>query len=261
MVQSKAFFEKMLADLQTQLKNANINFEESPQGSIVRVKRGNKHTLFQVYNQKNKRVRKIITRDTAMINALARKAYLKAEISMLEKDIRALEVFIQAYEEPSYENVLSRLHERYRKYDMAKRDQDDWSSQQYHRSTYMPQQKNHTTSHGLKVRSKSEMLIAEKLYEHGLPFRYEQILQIDGVDYAPDFTIRHCDGSIVYWEHCGLTGNSRYMNHHWRKMQIYVEAGITPWKNLIITYDDENGFLDLSVIESEIINKLKSSIR
>lgn len=39
MVQSKAFFEKMLADLQTQLKNANINFEESPQGSIVRVKR------------------------------------------------------------------------------------------------------------------------------------------------------------------------------------------------------------------------------
>ena len=125
----------------------------------------------------------------------------------------------------------------------------------------MPQQKNHTTSHGLKVRSKSEMLIAEKLYEHGLPFRYEQILQIDGVDYAPDFTIRRCDGSIVYWEHCGLTGNSRYMNHHWRKMQIYVEAGITPWKNLIITYDDENGFLDLSVIESEIINKLKSSTR
>ena len=103
-----------------------------------------------------------------MINALARKAYLKAEISMLEKDIRALEVFIQAYEEPSYENVLSRLHERYRKYDMAKRDQDDWSSQQYHRSTYMPQQKNHTTSHGLKVRSKSEMLIAEKLYERRL---------------------------------------------------------------------------------------------
>ena len=46
MVQSKAFFEKMLADLQTQLKNANINFEESPQGSIVRVKRGNKYTFF-----------------------------------------------------------------------------------------------------------------------------------------------------------------------------------------------------------------------
>ena len=29
MVQSKAFFEKMLADLQTQLKNANINLEET----------------------------------------------------------------------------------------------------------------------------------------------------------------------------------------------------------------------------------------
>ena len=47
-----------------------------------------------------------------------------------------------------------------------------------------PSSKRHTTSRGLKVRSKSELLIAEKLSEHGILFRYEQILEIGGAEYA-----------------------------------------------------------------------------
>ena len=43
-------------------------------------------------------------------------------------------------------------------------------------------------------------------------------------------------------------------------MQIYAEAGITPWKNLIVTYDDENGLLDLRTVESEIINRIKKRV-
>ncbi len=120
----------------------------------------------------------------------------------------------------------------------------------------MPERKVHTTSRGLRVRSKSELLIAEKLYEHGIDFRYEQILTIDGIDYAPDFTIMRADGTMIYWEHCGLTANRGYMRKHWQKMQIYAEAGITPWKNLIVTYDDEEGLLDLRTVESEIANKV-----
>ena len=59
-----------------------------------------------------------------------------------------------------------------------------------------------------------------------------------------------------YWEHCGLTSNSQYMSHHKWKLDIYEEMGIVPWKNLIVTYDDENGNLNIPLIESEIINKV-----
>ena len=45
----------------------------------------------------------------------------------------------------------------------------DWQAQPYKQSTYMSEKKIHTTSHGLKVRSKSEVLIAERLYEHDIP--------------------------------------------------------------------------------------------
>lgn len=37
---------------------------------------------------------------------------------------------------------------------------------------------------------------------------------------------------------------------------MYERAGIVPWKNLIVTYDDETGNLDLRMIEAEIRNRL-----
>ena len=257
MTQIKEILERMLADLQNQLQKANNELAGSPTGSLVKVKRGKGYTIFRVYSDQGKRVRKVITQNEEMINALARKVYLKAEADILQRDIEAASAFLQIYEEPVFDNIIRHIPERFLHYKLTEDDPDSWATQPYRRSGYMPERKVHTTSRGLRVRSKSELLIAEKLYEHGIPFRYEQILTIDGIDYAPDFTARGSDGAAIYWEHCGLTSNRGYMRKHWQKMQIYAEAGITPWKNLIVTYDDENGLLDLRTVESEIINRIK----
>ncbi len=120
----------------------------------------------------------------------------------------------------------------------------------------MPEKKIHLTSKGLAVRSKSELLLAEKFYEFKVPCRYEQVLKIGKYTLAPDFTLLAESGKIFYWEHCGLTGNLAYMKKHKWKMDVYESAGIVPWKNLIVTYDNEQGAVDLPVIESEIRNKL-----
>jgi len=37
---------------------------------------------------------------------------------------------------------------------------------------------------------------------------------------------------------------------------MYERMGIVPWKNLIVTYDTEDGGLSSAVIEAEIRNKL-----
>ncbi len=54
-----------------------------------------------------------------------------------------------------------------------------------------------------------------------------------------------------------MTNNDKYLKAHKRKLEIYERAGIVPWQNLIITYDDEYGILNLAIVESEIINKIK----
>ncbi|MCI8609744.1 MAG: hypothetical protein HFE73_08885 [Firmicutes bacterium] len=46
------------------------------------------------------------------------------------------------------------------------------------------------------------------------------------------------------------------MERHKWKLSMYEKAGIVPWKNLIITYNDSQGNINMKIVESEIVNKL-----
>lgn len=133
---------------------------------------------------------------------------------------------------------------------------EEWMANPYEISLYRTEERRHTTSRGLKVRSKTEVLIAEKLYEFKLPFHYEEVLHIGEKTVVPDFTVRVRGGKRFYWEHCGLMNNEDYKWRHKKKLELYEAAGIVPWKNLIVTYDNDEGSINLAVIESEIRNKL-----
>lgn len=247
-------------------KNYNIQLRNCPDGNLIAHKRDGKYNYFQVTRQDGEYIRRGITTNKKLIQALCRKKYMEARLEAASHNIKILEKAADSLLSVEYDEIMKSLPAAYRTLpweyfngDSSQADgakTDTWSSQPYRQSTYMPQHKRHTTSRGLKVRSKSELLIAEKLSEHGILFRYEQILEIGGIEYAPDFTILRPDGQQIYWEHCGLTSNTRYMSHHWQKMQAYSEAGILPWKNLIVTYDDEDGILDMAAVESEIKNKV-----
>lgn len=133
----------------------------------------------------------------------------------------------------------------------------EWARAAYEKSSYKSESRVHRTSKGLFVRSKSETLIAEKLYEYGIPFRYEEVLHIDGGSVMiPDFVLPNAAGGLYYWEHCGLAGNAEYMKRHRQKVENYEKIGVVPWKNLIVTYDDEYGNINTAIIDSEIRNRL-----
>lgn len=62
----------------------------------------------------------------------------------------------------------------------------------------------HRTLSGDLVRSKSEVIIANILYQSKIPFTYEaRLVAPDGQGRAPDFTIRW-RGKTYYWEHLGI---------------------------------------------------------
>ena len=218
-MQNREISQKMLAELENQLQKANQELQKSPQGRLTREKQGNSFMFFHVMNENNKRVRKAITKDFKTIRALARKAFLQKEITILQSNIHQIKKTLAAYRPISFDGVVTMLPEYIAEYAAEK--PSAWSDEPYNQSVYMSERKVHTTSRGLKVRSKSELLIAEKLYEHGVRFRYEQILSIGGRDFAPDFTIRTRSGKTIYWEHCGMTNNDQYMNAHKRKLEAY----------------------------------------
>ena len=119
----------------------------------------------------------------------------------------------------------------------------------------------HRTERGDLVRSKSELVIADKLHDRGIDYAYEQPLVLtNGRTRYPDFTIAdHAMGVTFYWEHLGLLDDPGYRARWERKRAEYLGCGIKPHEEgggpegtLIETRDAPGGRLDAAAIASLI---------
>lgn len=206
--------------------------------------------------------RKGITNDEAMICKLARKKFVYEAQRSFDSNINALSVFIKKYKDITPEKIIERLPDTYKDLSqeaflpfLAKA--NNWASAEYERNPYKNEERKHLTMQGFKVRSKSELYIAGELYKYGVPTRYEPKLELDEKTLYPDFMVAvKSRVKFVFWEHCGLVTNRHYMDNHKRKMEIYENNGIVPWRNLIVTYDDEEGKFNAKEIEAAIRAKI-----
>ena len=111
----------------------------------------------------------------------------------------------------------------------------------------------HRTARGELVRSKSEVAIANALYYHHIDYEYEPELKLEDKIKRPDFKVEDYDTGVVwYWEHCGMMTDPQYRKRWEDKKKFYEKNGIVEGKNLIVTYDDENGGIDTKLIEKII---------
>ena len=130
-----------------------------------------------------------------------------------------------------------------------------WAEAPYDSSRFREEEKSKVTSRGLRMRSKSEVMIAEMLYQYGVPFRYEQVLMLDGKTFAPDFTFQDAVLELFYMEYCGMMGDPEYVKRHMWKRDIYEQNGIVPWKNIYYIYEN-NGDINMQEIRHFIEDKI-----
>lgn len=80
----------------------------------------------------------------------------------------------------------------------------------------------YSTTKGDKVRSKSEVIIANLLYENDIEYEYEKKLYYATNKYIrPDFTIKLDNGKEIYWEHLGMIGTESYDKIWLKKLDLY----------------------------------------
>lgn len=77
------------------------------------------------------------------------------------------------------------------------------------------------TRKGDRVRSKSEVIIANLLYDLGISYEYEKKLFYTKTKWIePDFTI-NINSKEFYWEHLGMLGIESYDDRWLEKLNIY----------------------------------------
>ncbi len=135
------------------------------------------------------------------------------------------------------------------------------------KKTFYEERLIHRTERGDLVRSKGEVIIADKLYARGFTdYLYEQELLLpNGTKRYPDFTVSNdATGVTYYWEHLGMLGDPGYRARWERKKKEYLDAGILPYQEgggemgtLIETADRPDGGIDAAEIAriiDEVIN-------
>ena len=120
----------------------------------------------------------------------------------------------------------------------------------------------HRTSRGEMVRSKSEVIIADRLSDLDVEYVYERPLTIQAVSKYPDFTIEDMEsGKAFYWEHCGMLHIPHYRKRWEEKLAWYKEHDIVSHEDdrgengtLIVTSESPKGGISSQEIERIIRN-------
>ena len=128
-----------------------------------------------------------------------------------------------------------------------------WIQTPFESNPQYPEKLIYKTLAGNFVRSKSEVMIANALYYHSIPYRYECAFRCDEMVFYPDFTICHPKTrQIFYWEHFGLMDNPYYINKTFEKLKIYAGCQLVPGQNLLTTYETKDYPLDCEKVEHMI---------
>lgn len=248
-------------------------------GNLVCCKNHGRDTYYHTCFDNDKYVRSVVGMESEKIMALARGEYLSVASKVLEHNIGVLEKAEKNLITYDFDYLKGKMQKAYKKLpyeyffgsqngggiyavagtEEAIRRHVDWGNSPYEKSNYKPEKRRLPTSAGYKVRSKSEQHIVEQLVNYGVPHRYEQVIRIGSNVFAPDWTFRDRYLELFYWEHAGMMDDPFYCARHKRKMKLMEQAGIVPWKNLIVTYDNDgviNVPLIKSIIEKDLILRL-----
>lgn len=104
----------------------------------------------------------------------------------------------------------------------------------------------HRTEKGHLVRSKSELVIANMLFQLGIPYEYERVY--DGTAapgrLRPDFSFVTADGDLIVWEHLGMLSRPDYKRGWDWKRAWYQKNGFAEGKTLFTSAEEDGKGLD-----------------
>lgn len=227
-----------------------------PKGKLIIAKNGNSS---KYYYRNGDTIQYISTKEQDLIKKLAYRKYLQARLGVIESQKAVIKANINRSNKADVklEKLLSNeaLVKLLSSYDQAILfRQTPWEKESFIQSDYKPEKKIYTAMHGVKVRSKSEALIASCLAQYNIPFRYEcQLILADGTIVYPDFTIkRPSDERIVYYEHFGMMDDPSYLAKNMKKIRGYAENDIFLNDQLIGTFESSTKPINLDVIRTTI---------
>ena len=255
--------EKRKKELLSLLKRENEKAEEIPAGKIRIAHRGNTEQYYLVTEetqQGGKQGKYIKKEDILIVEKIINNEYSVKMIKAIESELKSIDRLLMKRKKCTLEKIYANLSPYRRKMitPLVLPDEmfvKEWEEKKYKGKSFLEGVAEIYSERGERVRSKSEKIIADLLYRHNIPYKYECPLQLTDPNgnfhtFYPDFTILDVKNRReLYLEHLGMMDVSDYARNAVEKINIYIKAGIIPGDQLIFSYETDKSPLDTRVVE------------
>ena len=259
MADLKLLAEKEASRIKKELEELEAVLASSPEGHLKCSKRGGRRYYYAVSSEDGVRRAKYISAEKMdLARRLVMRDISAEKLKLLKKDLDLLNGIISGYISDPDQLVSKKINPDHLMLikDTSPYNKDavyDWQSSRFEKNCRHPESLIQRTLSGVMVRSKSEAIIADQLYQRHIPFRYEECRMMNGQEYYPDFTILDPNTLKEYvWEHFGLMSSEAYRASVFRKLAVYSGNGLMLDENLIATFEWENAPLDPVYVSSLI---------
>lgn len=254
--------QKRIDLLQSSISFLERQLERSPQGSLCASCSHGK-IQWQFYNRGVKRY--LPKSNIVQIKRLAQKKYFAMMLGSLQKQRDSLDRLIQDYHPELAQELFSSLSREWQSvttplFPSAEEFVSTWESVRYRGKSM--EGACLQANCGIKVRSKSEMIIADALASARVPFRYEYPCWLNwggegGVERRvkvyPDFTCLNVRTRREYvWEHFGMMDDSNYSQEAIGKLEAFENSGFVFGENFMYTMETRKNPLNSQKVQKLI---------
>ena len=255
---------KRKSNLERLLKPAEQRLSKSPEGSLRISRDKGRVQYYWRTDPEDHNGTYLPQKEQALIRGLAQKDYDQRFIKSIWKELRAIDRFLKCGSDVDPEDVFAGMPEERRKLVIPEIETEEmytesWLAVTYQGKPFSGDLPELLTDRGERVRSKSEVIIANLLDKEDIPYRYEYPFKLDGAGIIyPDFTVLNVRlRKEMIWEHQGMMDDPEYAEQAVRKTRSYYRSGIFPGDRLIITSETRMNPIDTKELKLIIDRYLK----
>lgn len=264
-----ASVQKRAEELLFIIEEKKRSLSKAPAGRIKLIRRGGNIHCYHVTSSAKPAGKYIPVSEQKLIKALTQKEYDQTVLAELQYQLKLIDNFIKKYNPSKVRELFGSRGELRRGYISPVTLPDEeyaarWLAQSYKCKSFREGEPEFLTSRGERVRSKSEMIIADILAKHGVPYKYECPLRLEAGEGSgtltvyPDFTcINLRTREQFLWEHFGRMDDPEYAKKTVRKLRTFRRNGFILGKNLLATTECDGLPLDRKDVETLVKNFLR----
>ena len=243
--------------LQYLIQSLTSSLSTAPDGKLHVIRHGGSYQFYLRSSATDTNGHYLNKKELPLIQSLAQKEHDKWLLSRIEGEHDFLNMYLKLYGTDPVKDIYNQLNSGILSQVRPVYLSDEefirqWLAVPYEKMGFPADFPEFYTNRGERVRSKSEIIIANTLETLGIPYRYEAPLKLNGRIVYPDFTVLNVRlRMIMYIEHLGMMDDPEYSEKALDKILAYENSGLYVGQKLLIFHETSKKPLDTNLVQAK----------